>query len=93
MNWKLTRSRSMILQNFQDEIAQSKHKAAKTLVHKLEWQPYGDRIAEDSAKSAYTAKLTQFVKQLLDGVQSSDKQLLKVTQMASKLLAFSSSVP
>ena len=78
VNWKLTRSPSMILQNFQDEIAQSKHKAAKTLVHKLEWQPYGDRIAEDAARTTYTAKLTRFVKQLLEGSESTDKQLLKV---------------
>ena len=70
----------MILQNFQDEIAPSKHKAAKTLVHKLEWQPYGDRVAEDTAKSAYAVKLTRFVKQLLEKSSSSNKQLLKVSQ-------------
>ena len=80
-NWRFTRGRSVILQNFQDEIAPAKHKAAKTLVHKLEWQPYGDRVAEDTARSSYTTKLTRFVKQLLDNSTSSNKQLLKVPHL------------
>ena len=86
-NWRFTRGRSMILQNFQDEIAPAKHKAAKTLVHKLEWQPYGDRVADDVTKTAYAAKLTRFVKQLLDKSTSSNKQLLKVSFQAPSMPA------
>ena len=33
--WKVTRGNSIVLEGYKDEIATSKHKAARTLVHKL----------------------------------------------------------
>lgn len=80
-NWRVVRGSSMILQQFQDEIAPAKHKAAKTLVHRLEWHQYGDRLMEDSAKSAYAGQLMSFVKQLLADLKGEDRNLSKVGRL------------
>ena len=75
---KYTRGRSVILQNYIDEIATQKKKAAKTLVHKLEFLPYGLRTATDEKRTAYTQKLMSVVKTLFKNLKGDDKTLLQV---------------
>jgi hypothetical protein len=65
-------------------MTQSKHKAAKTLVHRLAWAPYGDRVLDNLAKTGYTSKLTSYVKQLLGSIKDNDPQLLKVRPPPAK---------
>ena len=52
----MTRGRSVILEDYKDEIATSKHKAAKTLVHKMQWVPYGERPSSNEVRHAYDAR-------------------------------------
>lgn len=59
--WKIARGRSVILQHYSDEIAQSKPKAAKTMVHATRWLPYGPRVVDDPKKAAYAAAVRRMV--------------------------------
>ena len=74
----MTRGRSVILEDYKDEIATSKHKAAKTLVHKMQWVPYGERPSSDEVRNAYGAKIARLLKGLLDGSKAASLPLLKV---------------
>lgn len=76
---KYTRGRSIILQNYLDEIATQKGKAAKTLVHKMEFLPYGLRTDTDEKRTAYTQKLMSVVKTLFQKLPGDDSTLLKVS--------------
>ena len=76
--WKVTRGRSVILEGYKDEIATSKHKASKTLVHRMDFFPYGVRESQDAARNAYGQKLVRLLKGLLDGSKAASLPLLKV---------------
>ena len=70
----------MILQHYSDEIAQSKPKPAKTLVHATQWLPYGPRIAADSAdRAAYAVALRKMVTAGLVEREDCSPQDLEVT--------------
>ena len=75
-NWKVTRGRSVMMEGYKDEIATSKPKPARTLVHKLQWLPYGERAASDPKRSAYASKLNGLLKTLLSSASGS--QLARV---------------
>ena len=78
--WKVTRGRSVILEDYKDEIATSKHKAArKTLVHRMHFFPYGERASLDEGRDAYVAaSWLRLLKGLLDGSKAASLPLLKV---------------
>ena len=75
-NWKVTRGRSVMMEGYKDEIATSKPKPARTLVHKLQWLPYGERAASDAKRSGYASKLNALLKTLLSSASGS--QLARV---------------
>lgn len=76
--WKFNRGRSVILEGYQDEITTSKHKAVRTLVHKLQWLPYNERTEDNPERANYIAKLNAIAKQLLSTVKDYSGQLPKV---------------
>ena len=73
----MTRGRSVILEDYKDEIATSKHKAAKTLVHRMQFFPYGVRESQDAARAAYGKKVVRLLKGLLDASKAASLPLLK----------------
>ena len=89
---KVTRSRSLLMEGFIDEIAPSKPKHAKTMIHNIKWIPYGDRVDDSPKRAAYVRKLAALLADMvpaaLEGVK--DSHLLKV---CSSLLAETASVP
>lgn len=74
--WKITRGRSVILEGYKDEIATSKHKAARTLVHKSQWLPYGQRPSQDQERAEYGQQLLSLLKGLVAGAKG--PEMLKV---------------
>ena len=78
--WKIARGHSVILQHYSDEIAQSKPKPAKTLVHATRWLPYGPRVAADLwARAAYALALRKMVSTGLAAQEERSPQDLEVT--------------
>ena len=75
--WKVNRGRSVILEDYKDEISNSKHKPAVTKVHKGMWLPYGERpVREALSQADYGRQLLQLVKGSTAAAKSGE--LLKV---------------
>ena len=87
--WKIAKGHSVILQHYSDEIAQSKPKPAKTLVHATQWLPYGPRVAADSwARAAYALALRRMVSAGLvtqEGCSPKDLEVKLIMPKAGKL--------
>ena len=83
--WKVARGRSVVLQGYKDEIATSKHKPSRTVVHKHQWLPMGERLSEDKDRADYGYELLRMLKTLLNGFGvSANQHLRKVTDYVSK---------
>ena len=63
--WKVSRSTSVILEGYKDEIATSKHKPSRNVIHGHKWLPYGERISEDNQREAYGMLMLRLISRLL----------------------------
>ena len=86
--WKVTRGRSVILEGYKDEIATSKHKAARTIVQKYKWLPYGERYSENSRQTAYAMLLLRRLSDGLDAKGSKDPNIIRVMQTSFERYAY-----
>ena len=68
----MTRGRGVILEEYKDEIASSKHKPARTLVHKSQWLPYGLRTAQDVERAEYGQELLKLLKSLTSSAKGGE---------------------
>ena len=82
-NWKVSRGRSVILEDYKDEIASSKHKPARTLVQKQKWLPLGQRTSEDAHQTTYAASTLRMLKGMLISMGSKRSELVKVSSSRS----------
>lgn len=80
LRWKIHRGHSFVLEDYKYEITTRKGKAAKTLLQKHIWLPYGLDTSKNVQQAAYAQEVLSYVQNLIASNNEPTPVMLEVRQ-------------